>query len=120
MAKNRQNIQKNTKKEIFLQAFKSNLGHITMSCEAANIHRQTYYNWVEKDNSFKEQCDNVEAGLIDLAENKLLEKIKDDKSPHQMTAIIFFLKTKGKSRGYDEKHQIELTKPFDRIELEGI
>ena len=120
MPKNTQNTQKPTKKEIFLQALENNLGHITKACDAAKIHRRTYYSWVDKDKNFKEECDNVEAGLIDLAENKLLEKIKDDKSPHQMTAIIFFLKTKGKSRGYDEKHQIELTKPFDRIELEGI
>ncbi len=120
MAKNTQNTQKPTKKELFIEALTNNLGHITKACEAANIHRRTYYSWIDKDEQFKEDCNNVEAGLIDLAENELLKKIKDSTSPHQMTAIIFFLKTKGKSRGYDERHQIELTKPFDRIELEGI
>ena len=120
MPKNTQNTQKPTKKELFIEALTNNLGHITKACEAANIHRRTYYSWIDKDESFKEDCNNVEAGLVDLAENELLEKIKDRKSPHQITAIIFFLKTKGKSRGYDEKFQFEIKKPFDRIELEGL
>ena len=114
MAKNTQNTQKPTKKELFIKALTNNLGHITKACKAANIHRRTYYSWIDKDEQFKEDCDNVEAGLIDLAENRLLEKI--DK--YDITAIIFFLKTKGKKRGYQEKQEIEITKPFDRIDLE--
>tara|TARA_R110000824_G_scaffold9611_2_gene42774 strand:- start:350 stop:712 length:363 start_codon:yes stop_codon:yes gene_type:complete len=120
MAKNIQNKQKPTKKEVFLKALTANMGHISNACTSANIHRATYYSWISKDEDFKQSCDNVSEELLDLAEHKLLEKIKDDKCPQQMTAIIFFLKTKGKKRGYDERHQIELTKPFDRIELEGI
>ena len=115
MPKNTQNTQKPTKKELFIKALTNNLGHITKACEASNIHRRTYYSWIDKDEQFKEDCDNVEAGLIDLAENELLEKIKDRKSPHQITAIIFFLKTKGKSRGYDEKHKLEFSTPIEDI-----
>tara|TARA_R100000808_G_scaffold2380_1_gene9556 strand:- start:1489 stop:1839 length:351 start_codon:yes stop_codon:yes gene_type:complete len=116
MAKNTQNTQKPTKKDIFLKALKNNLGHITKACEAAKIHRRTYYSWIDKDENFKDDCDAVNEGMIDYVQSKLLDNIDNNDT----TAIIFFLKTKGKSRGYDEKHQIELTKPFDRIELEGI
>ena len=116
MGKNTQNTQKLTKKDIFLKALRNNLGHITKACEAAKIHRRTYYSWIEKDEKFKDDCDAVNEGMIDYVQSKLLDNIDNNDT----TAIIFFLKTKGKSRGYDEKHQIELTKPFDRIELEGI
>ena len=111
MAKNTQNTQKPTKKDIFLKALRNNLGHISKSCEAANIHRRTYYSWIEKDEKFKDECDAVNEGMIDYVQSKLSDNI--DKN--DTTAIIFFLKTKGKSRGYDEKHQVEITKPFEEI-----
>ncbi len=38
---------------------------------------------------------------IDLAESKLIEAIKAG----NLTAIIFFLKTQGKSRGYSERSE---------------
>ena len=116
MAKNTQNTQKLTKKETFLKALKNNLGHISNSCIAANIHRRTYYSWLDKDDKFKDDCNAVNEGLVDLVESKLFENIQNNDN----ACIIFYLKTKGKGRGYDERHQIELTKPFDRIELEGI
>ena len=116
MAKNIQNIQKLSKKETFLKALKNNLGHITNACKSANIHRQTYYGWIDKDEEFIQQCDNVEESLLDLAESKLLENINNNDN----ACIIFYLKTKGKNRGYIEKQEIEVTKPFDRIDLEGI
>ena len=120
MAKNTQNTQKPTKKELFIEALTNNLGHISKSCIAANIHRRTYYSWIDKDEQFKEDCDNVEAGLIDLAENELLKKIKDSTSPHQMTAIIFFLKCRAKSRGYNERTELELIRPIKEIDFEDI
>ena len=96
MAKNTQNTPKPNKKELFLKALGSNLGHITDACKSANIHRRTYYSWIEKDKDFKQSCDDVQESFLDLAESKLLEKIKEGDN----TCIIFFLKTKGKSRGY--------------------
>ena len=77
------------KKEKFLKALKLNLGNISASCKKINIGRQTYYDWIEADKEFEEQCKDVEESLLDLAENRLLEKI--DK--YDTTSIIFFLKT---------------------------
>ena len=123
MAKNTSNTSSNTtkrttsdKKETFLQALKLNLGNISQSCKASNIGRQTYYDWVDADEEFKHSCKDVEESLLDLAENRLLEKI--DK--YDITAIIFFLKTKGKKRGYIEKQEVELIKPIDEIEFDGL
>lgn len=41
---------------------------------------------------------DVDEGLIDLSESRLMQAINDG----NLTAIIFYLKTKGKSRGYIE------------------
>ena len=42
---------------------------------------------------------------IDFAESQLHKQIRDGNS----TATIFFLKTKGKKRGYVERQEIEAT-----------
>ena len=110
------NVTSSTKKDNFLKALKNNLGNISQACKSSKISRQTYYRWVDDDVEFEEQCKNVEESLLDLAENRLLEKI--DK--YDTTSIIFFLKTKGKKRGYIEKQEVEHTKPISEINFDEI
>ena len=98
------------KREKFLKSLESNLGNISKACKAINISRQTYYQWAE-DEDFKLEADNVKEGLLDLAENKLLENINNNEN----VAIIFYLKTKGKSRGYIEKQELEVVKPISEV-----
>ena len=105
------------KKKDFLISLKKNNGNISEACESANIGRQTYYDWIEKDNGFKQDCENVQEALIDLAECKLIENIEGNEN----TAIIFYLKTKGKKRGYIEKQEIDTNiRPIKDIDFEGI
>ena len=93
------------KKEVILKALHDNLCHISKSCKAANISRATFYAWQ------KEDCDAVADGLVDHVEHQLLQKINKGDT----TAIIFFLKTKGKDRGYTEKQEFEIVKPIEDI-----
>ena len=105
------------KKKDLLISLKKNNGNISEACESANIGRQTYYDWIEKDNGFKQDCENVQEALIDLAECKLIENIECNEN----TAIIFYLKTKGKKRGYIEKQEIDTNiRPIKDIDFEGI
>jgi hypothetical protein len=76
-------------KEKFLNAFASKLGNVKEACEAAGIGRATYYVWKNNDEDFAQEIDNIQEGLIDLAESKLLENIQ-----------------KGKKRDYVERQEI--------------
>ena len=58
---------------------------------------------------FKEAVSQVEESLIDWVESKLMKRIEDGDAH----AITFFLKTKGKSRGYAEK--VEYDHPITRF-----
>lgn len=58
---------------------------------------------------------DVEEGLIDFAESKLIENINDG----ILTAIIFYLKTKGKKRGYTEGEEVEVKQTSD-LDLSGL
>lgn len=88
------------KKKSFIEAMKSNLGNITKACEALGISRQTYYNWLE-DEVFKSEIDNIGEYVLDFAEHSLFKQIQENNT----TATIFYLKTKGKHRGYVEKQE---------------
>ena len=118
MVKNKQNISSNStvsttsdKKKIFLQALENNYGNISSSCRSSNIGRQTYYEWKKVDPEFVESCESINEGLVDNAESKLKELI--DRG--NVVAIIFYLKCKGKKRGYAEKQTFELVKPIDEV-----
>lgn len=89
-------------KEKFLEVFANNLGNVKDSCKAAGISRATYYVWRENDKEFAQATDDIYEGLIDLAESKLLENIISGKT----NEILFYLKTKGKYRGYVERQEI--------------
>lgn len=91
------------KKQAFLEKMKATLGNITASCEAVDINRCTYYKWINKDPKFKEEIDNLAEMSIDFAESQLKKQIKDGDT----TATIFYLKTKGRRRGYSERVEIE-------------
>ena len=104
------------KKESFLKALHNNLGHISKSCDAANICRATYYKWTKDDEQFKEDVDSVNEGMVDHVEHQLLQKINKGDT----TAIIFFLKTNGKDRGYSERQEFEIIKPIEDITFDEI
>ena len=90
-------------KKEFIKLYAKKACNITETCRCCNIDRQTYYNWREKDKEFDAELKHVEEGLIDFAETQLVKNIKDGKE----TSLIFFLKCKGKKRGYIEKQEIE-------------
>jgi hypothetical protein len=99
------------KKEI-LESLESHKGIVTTACKSIGLARSTYYSWLENDPAFKIAVDEIQEVAIDFVESKLMEKINGVSTftaqgdiyelPPSDTAIIFFLKTKGKSRGYQE------------------
>ena len=90
------------KKKVVIEKMKKTLGNITASCEAAQIARTTYYDWYEKDPDFRAAIDAIAESCIDFAESSLLQQIKDGNP----TSTIFYLKTKGKKRGYVETQEL--------------
>lgn len=90
-------------KELLLKALKKNGGVICKACESVNISRMQYYRWLKEDAEFAEKVREVEESMIDFVENRLMTLINDGDT----TATIFYLKTKGKNRGYVEKMQVD-------------
>lgn len=98
-------------KKAILEALLKNASHITKACAAVNISRQTFYNYIRDDEAFKQAVIDLEELLLDDAESYLRKQMTGYRTPDgkevtpDTTAIIFFLKTKGKKRGYIERHE---------------
>lgn len=102
MPKHEEDVQKD--KEKMLESLKECSGIVTFACEKVGLSRQTFYRWCRDDPEFKERVDAINELQIDVAEASILKKIQKGDT----TAIIFYLKTKGKNRGYSERREISI------------
>lgn len=91
------------KKNALLDALIQTLGVVTTACKIVGVDRTTFYKYLNEDEEFALQVKDIQEVAIDFAETKLYEQIKDNNT----TATIFYLKTKGKNRGYVERQEIE-------------
>ena len=90
------------KKESLLKSLEQSLGVVTVACKKADIPRSTYYKWLNEDEAFAKQVRDIENVALDFAESQLHTQIGDGNT----SATIFYLKTKGKKRGYIERQEI--------------
>jgi len=92
------------KKEQFLVELENTMGIVSQAAKRCGIDRTTPYRWVKEDSEFSDNVDEIQNVVLDFAESKLYELV-DEKHP---TAIIFLLKTKGRNRGYIERHEMDV------------
>lgn len=95
---------KNIPIEKIIQIYEKKGCNITATCTALGISRKTFYEWREKKKKLAEGLEAAEESIIDFAESKLVEHINND----DVQALIFFLRTKGKKRGYVEKTETDV------------
>lgn len=109
-----------------LEALKKTLGVVTSACQMSDVGRTQFYTWMKTDPKFKEEVDEIADVALDFAESKLFQAMKKE-SIGAVTATIFYLKTKGKKRGYIERTEFTgkdgerlYRDPFDDMEDEEI
>ena len=88
-------------KKAMVAAMEKALGVVTTACKTVGISRQTHYNWLN-DPDYAAAIEDVSEVAVDFAESHLHKLIKEGNP----AATIFFLKTKGKNRGYVERQEI--------------
>ena len=92
------------KKKGMIEALGKSLGIVTNACKQVGISRQTHYEWMRKDYDYAKACKDIDNVTLDFAESKLHEQIFEG----NVASIIFFLKTKGKARGYVERQELDV------------
>ena len=108
-----------THKKVLIAALEKSLGVVTTACKSVDISRDTHYRWLKEDDEYRQAVEDIENVALDFAESKLHKQIEKGDT----TATIFFLKTKGKRRGYIERsevdHQLKVDKVSKLISADG-
>ncbi len=80
----------NLKKDKFVEFYQRDevRGNISMSCQAATISRQTYYDWLEKDENFRKAIYDAKMTMCDDMEQVLIARAVEKDT----TALIYWLK----------------------------
>jgi len=103
--KNGQQERTKLLKKAMLEALAKNLGIVSMACQETGVARSTHYLWCSVDKAYKRDVAEIDEIVLDFAESKLYKNINRGLE----RSTIFFLKTKGKTRGYVEKLEIDDT-----------
>lgn len=91
------------RKQALLAALKESRFIISTACESAGVGRRTFYYWMDTDADFKRAVEDMQEEATDYVESKLMQCIDAGKE----RSIIFYLKTKGRRRGYQERGDSE-------------
>jgi len=84
----------------FLEVFEKKMCNIKQTCIACNVSREWYYRHCKR-GTFKKRVDAILEGMVDDVESQLYLNIMAGKE----ASIFYFLKTKGKHRGWAEVHE---------------
>ncbi|WP_394849685.1 hypothetical protein LZC95_19810 [Pendulispora brunnea] len=84
------------------EALRMSAGIFTAAANKLGCAPNTIKNYVQRHPSLQAVCDEAQFKTLDLAESKLLAAIGEG----NLTAVIFYLKCRGKARGYVERAEI--------------
>jgi len=85
-----------------IAALKETKGLLTLAARKAGVSYSTVNRYANDFPSVRQAVEEAKESMTDFAEGKLFQAINEG----NMTAVIFYLKTKGKARGYVERQEI--------------
>jgi hypothetical protein len=91
------------KTEQMIEAIETAEGNLTQAARLLNCSRSTVHSYINKFVTVKKAYEDVNEQTIDFVENQLMVQVKRG----NITAIIFYLKTKAKHRGYVERQEFQ-------------
>jgi len=91
-----------SRKKDLLEALVKSRGIVTDACLAVNLSRDTFYRWNDEDPEFAKGVELAKESAIDFVEGHLYKNIEKGLE----ASTIFYMKTRGRARGYAEKIDI--------------
>ena len=94
------------KKKEQLLKYLHELSSVTRACRKAKLSRTIFYEWLKKDKQFAKEIESIKEEELDFAEDCL----KSAMNKGDTKAILYYLNTRGKSRGWGaEEQKIDIT-----------
>lgn len=88
--------------EQFLKAIPGTVGIVSTIAQRVGCTWHTARKWIDAHPTIKAVYNDEREGILDLAEAKLIQAIKDG----DLGAIKYYLGTQGKGRGYVERQEV--------------
>ena len=88
--------------EQVIEAIEHSNGLLAAAARELGISRRTVYNYVTKYPTIAKALEDARETNLDYAEGQLMKAVKAG----NVTAIMFLLKTVGKSRGYVDRQEV--------------
>jgi len=95
------------RKSIFLVALKELDGNISAASKAADVARQTYYNWADSDEEFKLAVRAIQLDVTEQMLDEAEEVVKFALKRNDREVAKWVLSRLGKHRGYGTKVEVE-------------
>jgi len=83
-------------------------GNQSAAARALDCSRMTIHKRINSSDKVREAYDSVNEANIDLAENNLIDLIKDKDHKDHFGALKFYLRTKGRNRGFGDRSEVDL------------
>lgn len=96
-------------KSMLIKAMVKHLGIVTKACEEVGISRNQFYHYCRTDEVFKKEIDDINEITLDFVEDKLFQNIKGG----DRASIMFYIKYKGRKRGYVESSDLNISGGLD-------
>ena len=96
------NTRRRYKPSLIIEAIVEAHGLLSDAARALGCSRKTLYSYMDEFPEVREAYEDANEKTKDFAESKLFDAI----SKGNITAIIFYLKTKAKDRGYIERQEL--------------
>ena len=97
------------------EALRKSNGYISHAAKILGVSHSAVSKRIRKSEKLQEILEEKRNEMIEFAENKLFELVKEG----NITAIIFTLKTLGKDRGWTERQEIEAKNASVQIKILG-
>ena len=86
-------------------ALRATGGFVSQAAKKLGISQSAVSNRIAKSEELQRIRKEIDESYLDLAESKLIKKINNDDNG----SIFFYLKCKGKHRGYVERQEVDQT-----------
>lgn len=94
------------------------MGNVSIVCKKLGISHDTYYRWAKNNDEILTAQYYAGEAALDWVESKLFSRIAEG----DVTSIIFYLKTKGRYRGYAQELKVSVKNPHGQsynLNIEG-
>jgi hypothetical protein len=107
------------RKEAMLRALQANFGRVSKAAQAAEITKQTHYNWYKNDEEYRNSVDNIKYECYeefgDLVFNAVLKKLEEGNTSVINKCFFTLFAKWAEQMAMDNPYRPKLTMKFNYV-----